>query len=63
MTYVHLHHAQRRPSLAAHAPSFDAVRETMASTIAGVTFLLLAAAAGVFSLWLAGGRLLHRLIG
>jgi hypothetical protein len=60
MTYLPLHRVQERPSVADRL-ALAAVREGLVSTVTGVCFVLLAAAAGVFSLWLAAGRLLHRL--
>lgn len=65
MTYVDLHHTHDQPGVAhgvAHGPAFDAVREMALSTATGISFLVLAAAAAVFSLWLGAGRLVHRLM-
>jgi hypothetical protein len=60
MTYIDLHHRGQHAALPA-LPGLSGLNGSLVSAAAGATFLLLAAAAAVLTLWLGAGRLLRRL--
>jgi hypothetical protein len=60
MAYVQLRHAHEHPVLPG-GPALDGLRDTLVASAAGTLFLLLGAAAAVYSLYLCACRALRRL--